>query len=238
MYSVISPLILAFGAFAFALFILVFHYRFYYIAASGSELGSQLLPTALNQLLAGVYMMEAFLIFLFALVRDGGGKAVCIPQAAVMGGALLATLAFQLILRQAFHPHRTYLAIVQPRVRDWNQLRGLEYVLQRGMALLGKLGILNSITPDVELTAALESLVKAEGEQLQRTKKFQRHPSTRDSRPHIEIPKVAGRLSDAEVQRVGNGWKEIGISNRYAEFDEKGRLQLSQQVAELPPLEA
>lgn len=106
------------------------------------------------------------------------------------------------------------------------------------MSILSKMGILNSAHPGTELYKSLDDLVITESELGTRTKKFERHPSMRDSRLYIEIPAAAGGWSDAEVRRVGQQWPTLGMSNRYAVLDKKGKLRLSERVAELPPLKS
>jgi hypothetical protein len=67
-------------------------YRFYPPKLSDLELGASGLfyPTAIRQLMTGIYFMELCLAGLFFLVRDADGNATCTTQAIVM----IVTMAF------------------------------------------------------------------------------------------------------------------------------------------------
>ncbi|KFY03348.1 hypothetical protein O988_01543 [Pseudogymnoascus sp. VKM F-3808] len=89
-YSVIAPLILVFSMIYFGtLWVL---YRFYPPKLSDMELGASGLcyPTAIRQLMTGIYFMELCLAGLFFLVRDADGNATCTAQAIIM----IVTMAF------------------------------------------------------------------------------------------------------------------------------------------------
>lgn len=90
-YSVIAPLILFLEIIYFgALWIL---YRWYPPRLSERDLAASSLfyPTAIRQLLTGVYFMELCLAGLFFLVRDAENKASCTPQASIMIAAMALT---------------------------------------------------------------------------------------------------------------------------------------------------
>ncbi|KAJ6280863.1 hypothetical protein J3E71DRAFT_178613 [Bipolaris maydis] len=65
-------------------------------------------PKALKHLLVGLYLMQAYLIALFLLVRDSQGKARCIGQACVMLITTGLTAVYHHLLRRAFDPLLTF----------------------------------------------------------------------------------------------------------------------------------
>ncbi|KFY90097.1 hypothetical protein V498_06181 [Pseudogymnoascus sp. VKM F-4517 (FW-2822)] len=97
-YSVIAPLILVFSMIYFgALWVL---YRFYPPQLSDLELGATGLfyPTAIRQLMTGIYFMELCLAGLFFLVRDANGNATCTSQAIIMIVTMVFTALFHFSL--------------------------------------------------------------------------------------------------------------------------------------------
>ncbi|KFY91776.1 hypothetical protein V500_04475, partial [Pseudogymnoascus sp. VKM F-4518 (FW-2643)] len=89
-YLVIAPLILVFSIIYFrTLWVL---YRFYPLKLSNLELSATGLfyPTAIRQLMTGIYFMELYLAGLFFLVRNANGNATCTAQAIIM----IVTMAF------------------------------------------------------------------------------------------------------------------------------------------------
>jgi hypothetical protein len=95
---VIAPLILVFGIIYFgALWIL---YRYYPPKLSDLDLGAKGLfyPTAIRQLLMGIYFMELCLAGLFFLVRDADDKPACTAQAIIMIAATGLTALFHYVL--------------------------------------------------------------------------------------------------------------------------------------------
>ena len=115
-YSVIAPLILFFGAICFtALWIL---YRRYppKLAEEDLPTGSLFYPTAIRQLMTGVYCMELCLAGLFLLVRDTEGKASCTPQAISMLITMVLTAFFHFSLNER-ELHSSWLTARQ----HWNR---------------------------------------------------------------------------------------------------------------------
>lgn len=58
----------------------------------------------MNQLMAGIYVLELCLIGFFAISQDEGGNATCLPQAILMAVLLLATTTYHYLLRVSFNP--------------------------------------------------------------------------------------------------------------------------------------
>lgn len=75
-------------------------YRFYPPRLAERDLASSCLfyPTAIRQLLTGIYFMELCLAGLFLLVRDAENKAACMPQAGIMLAAVVLTALFHYAL--------------------------------------------------------------------------------------------------------------------------------------------
>ena len=97
-YSVIAPLIIVLEIVYFgALWIL---YRFYPPRLTERDLTTPSLfyPTAIRQLLTGIYFMELCLAGLFFLVRDAENNASCTPQAGIMLAATALTALFHYAL--------------------------------------------------------------------------------------------------------------------------------------------
>ena len=110
-YSVVSPLILIFNIFAFALFYAVQRYNILNVSKSNLDTGGLVYPEALNQLFVGLYVMEIYLIGLFSLVRDGQNRAACPGQAIIMTIVALLTIVYQRIVNQGYQSHFQHLPI-------------------------------------------------------------------------------------------------------------------------------
>ncbi|KAL8642315.1 MAG: hypothetical protein Q9228_000993 [Teloschistes exilis] len=103
-YSTVAPLVLVFGGFAFAIFLGVFRNSMIFVIRPKSDTHGVLHQRALNQLFVGIYIMELYLVGLFALVRDEKGFSVCIAQAVLMAINLGLTMIFQYFLYASFGP--------------------------------------------------------------------------------------------------------------------------------------
>jgi hypothetical protein len=68
------------------------------LAETGRVTGSLFYPTAIRQLLTGVYCMELCLAGLFLFVRDAEGKASCTPQAISILITMVLTAFFHFAL--------------------------------------------------------------------------------------------------------------------------------------------
>ncbi|OCK84370.1 DUF221-domain-containing protein [Lepidopterella palustris CBS 459.81] len=110
-YSVISPLILLFMILTFGLFWFTYRYQMIYVSFPIAETNGLIFPRAINQLFTGLYFMELCLIGLFFLARDENNKPSCIPQAIIMIIAMAGTVAFQILVNNAFGPLYKYLPI-------------------------------------------------------------------------------------------------------------------------------
>lgn len=111
-FSIIAPLILVFNLITFALYWIVQRYNVIYVYTfRGADTGGLLFPAAVDQLFAGLYIMELCLCGLFFLARNADDKASCLPQGIIMIVALVATLVFQLLLNSGFKPLLRYLPI-------------------------------------------------------------------------------------------------------------------------------
>ncbi|KAK2762844.1 hypothetical protein FQN54_001019 [Arachnomyces sp. PD_36] len=110
-YCVIAPLILVFNVLTFGLFWFVYRYNTLYVTKFRFDTGGLLFPKAINQLFAGIYVMEICLIGMFFLVRDDKGDVACEGQAICMIVVLILTVGFQYFLNEAFDPLFRYLPI-------------------------------------------------------------------------------------------------------------------------------
>lgn len=111
-YSVIAPLILVFCAISFVLILFAFQYNLLYVLRPDDDYGGALYPTALNQLFTGVYVLSFSCTGLFLLVRNDGGKFTCVGQAVIAASATGLTLAYQVMLNQAYAPLLRHLPLV------------------------------------------------------------------------------------------------------------------------------
>ncbi|KFY31856.1 hypothetical protein V494_07911, partial [Pseudogymnoascus sp. VKM F-4513 (FW-928)] len=93
-YSVIAPLILVFCTIYFGGLWMI--YRFYppKLSDQGLGVGGIFFPTAVRQLLTGIYFMELCLAGLFFLVRDAKEHAACRAQGIIMIIAVCFTALF------------------------------------------------------------------------------------------------------------------------------------------------
>ncbi|KAF2150799.1 DUF221-domain-containing protein [Myriangium duriaei CBS 260.36] len=110
-FSIISPLILVFNLITFSLFWFVQRYNVIYVYLFRSDTGGLLFPKAVDQLFAGLYVMEITMAGLFFIARDANGKVSSVPQGIIMVIALASTIIYQLLLNSAFKPLLRYLPI-------------------------------------------------------------------------------------------------------------------------------
>lgn len=110
-YSVVSPLILLFNIFTFALFYVVQRYNILNISKSNLDTRGLVYSEALNQLFVDLYVMEIYLIDLFSLVRDNQNRATYLGQAVIMIIVALLTIVYQRIVNQEYQSHFQHLPI-------------------------------------------------------------------------------------------------------------------------------
>ena len=99
-YSVIAPLILPFCVLGFCLIYLAFQYNLLFVVRPKYAHEGLLYPSALKQLLTGVYVMEMCCTGLFLLVRAENNHFACIGQAAITILATCGTIAFHIFVNQ------------------------------------------------------------------------------------------------------------------------------------------
>ena len=122
-YSTIAPLILVFCSITFALFWFAYRFTTLYVTRFRRDTGGLLFPKAVNQLFAGLYVMELCLIGLFFVVRDArldpetglfvpdSDHQPCLPQGIIMIVVLVVTAIYQIMLNVSFGPLFRYLPI-------------------------------------------------------------------------------------------------------------------------------
>ncbi|KAK4985660.1 hypothetical protein LTR50_005812 [Elasticomyces elasticus] len=128
-YSVIAPFMLVFMLIIFSLFWIVYRYNVLYVYSFRNDTGGLLFPRAVNQLFTGLYVLELCLIGIFFLARDPNGNVSNLPHAIVMIVVLLATIAYQVLLNDAFQPLFRYLPIT---LEDEAVIRDEEYARAKG----------------------------------------------------------------------------------------------------------
>lgn len=89
----------------------MYRYNTLYVTKFRFDTGGLLFPKAINQLFAGIYVMEICLIGMFFLVRDDKGNVACEGQAICMIVVSILTVGFQYFLNEAFDPLFRYLPI-------------------------------------------------------------------------------------------------------------------------------
>jgi len=110
-FSAIAPLVLAFVSFAFALHWLVHRYNVIYVYQYDFESGGRFFVAAINQLFAGLYVMEVCLVGIFVLATGPEAGATCIPQALAMIVVMASTVAFQSFLNRTYRTLMSYLPV-------------------------------------------------------------------------------------------------------------------------------
>lgn len=110
-YSIVSPLILAFAVVTFSLYWICQRYCMLYIFKLHTDTGGLLYPRAINQTFTGLYVMELCMIGLFFLARDQDDNVACIPQAIIMIIVAALTVLYQILLNQSFGPLFRHLPI-------------------------------------------------------------------------------------------------------------------------------
>ncbi|CAM1502355.1 Fc.00g043390.m01.CDS01 [Cosmosporella sp. VM-42] len=99
-YRVIAPLISAFAIISFSLLWLAHRYTMVYAARFEHDSGGVLYPRAINQTFVGIYTLELCVAGLFFMVEDQNATRSCTTH----GGALLLTIAYQVLLNLVFSP--------------------------------------------------------------------------------------------------------------------------------------
>lgn len=79
-------------------------YSLIYLQDAGPRSGGSLFPTAVTQLLVGVYALELAMLALFLLAQDSDGRIVCGPQATIMSVVLVSTLLFNVAIQRILTP--------------------------------------------------------------------------------------------------------------------------------------
>lgn len=110
-FSIIAPLIMVFNLMVFSLYWFSQRYNVLYVYQFQMDTGGLLFPTAINQLMTGVYVMEICLIGLFFIAKNEAGDLACIPQAVIMIVVFVITIVYQWLLNDAFRPLFRYLPI-------------------------------------------------------------------------------------------------------------------------------
>ncbi|KAL1302723.1 hypothetical protein AAFC00_003077 [Neodothiora populina] len=110
-FSIIAPLIMVFNLIVFSLYWFTQRYNVLYVYQFTIDTGGLLFPTAINQLMVGVYTLELCLIGLFFLAKDENGNLSAVPQAVIMIVMLVFTALYQWLLNDAFRPLFRYLPI-------------------------------------------------------------------------------------------------------------------------------
>ena len=101
-YAIIAPLILVFGTLAFSMLWVASSYSFLYVSDPMYEMKGRFYPTALKQLVTGIYGIEFVLLSFFLSFRTDNGGFACIGQAVIIGFTTIMTLVYQVLLSKTF----------------------------------------------------------------------------------------------------------------------------------------
>ncbi|KAM0714549.1 hypothetical protein Q7P37_009845 [Cladosporium fusiforme] len=112
-FSVIAPLVVAFVSFAFTLYWLVHRYNVLYVYQYESDSGGRFFVAAINQLFAGLYVMEICLTGVFLLATGPDDNSFCIPQGLAMVAVLALTVAYQSFLNRTYRSLMLYLPLME-----------------------------------------------------------------------------------------------------------------------------
>jgi calcium permeable stress-gated cation channel len=103
-YAVLAPLILPLACVAFSLFWLLYRYLLLYMSQTDVETDGRTYPTALFQLMTGVYTCELCLLGLLFLQGSGTRQPMYFAQAATMAAIFLLTCAAHQVIRSWYGP--------------------------------------------------------------------------------------------------------------------------------------
>lgn len=103
-YSIIAPLVLIFVSALFLIFFVAYRHNYYFVQRNKVDTHGMVFNRALQQLFAGVYILEITLIGLFFLVRNTNDDVVATPQAIIMIIALVFTAAYHYVLEYVLSP--------------------------------------------------------------------------------------------------------------------------------------
>ena len=177
-------------------------------------------------------MMELCLIGLFLLARDDRNAFTGVGQAVIMMLAATMTFIYQLLLENAFASILKYLPASSENGGDQEE---------REPSLAGALGSLRHLAsaccgwmiPSQEVPEDVqESIYELARNQLNAdNQRGYEHADYRS--PVIWIPKDPLGISEDEIAHAKDCIQDIRISNDLAELDMKGRLEITQNVADI-----
>jgi len=229
---VVSPLILAFDIFTFALFYAVQRYNILNVSKSNLDTGGLIYPEALNQLFLGLYVMEIYLIGLFCLVRDDHNQFACSGQVVVLTFIAILTLLYQRTVNQSYQSHFEHLSVCDEKeVAEKNAMKALK-LRSRLMNMIDaccKVALLGFFDVDRNL-AMIES-----GDETDATAEREAKPRLGDSfdllpaaiqtlAPTVWLPKDDLGISSYEIRETRRIDTSIPISDENAFLDSKARV--------------
>ena len=233
-YSIIAPLILPFSVTTFCLFWFVFRYNLLYVSAFPCDTGGHLYPTALKQLFTGVYMMELCLIGLFLSIRNDRDAFTGIGQAVIMTIATILTVIYQLLLENIFSSILKYLPASllsregKGEVPDGNHYPTpmFNYIRYLAHKFYGWMKPYKNVSQGLQ--ESIEELARSELDATDQ--RGYKHEAADHCSPVVWIPKDHLGVSEDEIASARNFVPDIMISNEFAELNDKGRLEISQNV--------
>lgn len=202
-FSVIAPLVLAFTCFFFAVYWLAYRHNVLYVYQYEHDTGGLFFVAAVNQLFAGLYVMELCLIGIFFIARGPDGQSSCVPHGTIMVTVLTLTVAHQYSLKRTFDPLIRYLPISKDQ-------RNLDTSL---------------VTPGSHdgISSSASEDVKEEGSE---TINYTLECYARAKRPTVWLPRDTLGVSGDEMQCAKRSTNQLGMSDVGASMNEKGRLTL------------
>lgn len=111
LFCVIAPLVILFVVLSVLLYWFAWRYLLLYVIRPKADSTGLIYPNALNQLFAGVYLMELSLIGLISLIIKDEGAAGAKGQLILVTITLVITALFQLLLNRTFQPLIKHLPI-------------------------------------------------------------------------------------------------------------------------------
>jgi hypothetical protein len=241
-YSVVSPLILLFNIFTFALFYAVQRYNILNISKSNLDTGGLVYPEALNQLFVGLYVMEIYLIGLFSLVRDSQNRAACPGQAVIMTIVALLTIVYQRIVNQGYQSHFRHLPICDAKEVNQDSAMPKSKTNSRTLDFLDKSylinragGILRFFVVEDTLEMLEPARVSVEGQQrssgpgqvtrMPQIDSFDAMPEAiQKDPPTIWLPKDNLGMSAHEIRKTHQSSATVPISDENAFLDPDAKV--------------
>lgn len=240
-YSVVSSLILLFNILIFDLFLAVQRYNILRVSETDLDTAGLIYPETLNQLFTKLYVMEIYLIGLFALVRDDKNRVTCSGQVVIMVLVLFSTAFYQIHVNQEYESLFKHLSLMLYESSLIAISQGSNVSCETANLIQSNTSLcfrwlkasfeffwlpqaadsIKSISPSisVETPAATSQKPTTKTEEVDLRNDMLLIPS-----PTIWLPRDDLGLSTNEISKTRKISKIIPISDQHAKLDNKSRV--------------